>query len=169
MVREQSISEYANVITRSLQEYGFYDLRPLVSVRTGRVLRECGKVMIQPYEYLSQRNKVHFLLYLAKDLPHRTLITVSVCLLLSFSFLFLFLLPSSINLFFSPNIFLSSSLPILSSIIFIFPSQLSPPSLFSFFLFLYLLSFFLPLPLPSFSFSLIKYLSSPSSFLLKPA
>ncbi|KAK8385300.1 hypothetical protein O3P69_012259 [Scylla paramamosain] len=55
------------------KEYGFYDLRPLVSARTGRVLRECGRVMVQPFEYLSQRNKVHFLLYLGKDLPHRTL------------------------------------------------------------------------------------------------
>ncbi|XP_045131993.1 transcription termination factor 1-like [Portunus trituberculatus] len=58
------------------KEYGFYDLRPLVSVRTARVLRESGNVMVQPFEYLSQRNKVHFLLYLAKDLPYRTLINI---------------------------------------------------------------------------------------------
>ncbi|XP_050739433.1 uncharacterized protein LOC127009942 [Eriocheir sinensis] len=55
------------------KEYEFYDLRPLVSVRTARVVRECGQMAVQPYEYLSQANKVHFLLYLAKDLPTRTL------------------------------------------------------------------------------------------------
>ena len=40
-------------------------------------MREDGKMMVQPYKYLSPQNKVHFLLYLAKDLPNRALTQVS--------------------------------------------------------------------------------------------
>lgn len=55
------------------KEYGFYDLRPMVSARTARVLSFGDHLMVQQYEYLSLRNKLHFLLYLGKDLPHRTI------------------------------------------------------------------------------------------------
>ncbi|XP_045603914.1 glutamic acid-rich protein isoform X2 [Procambarus clarkii] len=55
------------------KEYGFYDLRPLTSVRTTRVIIDDeGNISFRGFRYISLKNQKKLGLYLAQGLPNRT-------------------------------------------------------------------------------------------------
>ncbi|XP_071513665.1 uncharacterized protein [Panulirus ornatus] len=56
---------------RFQEEYEFYDLRPLVGLRTARIHKEGGCIVFRSFRYISQQCESKFALYIAQGLPQR--------------------------------------------------------------------------------------------------
>ncbi|XP_069969347.1 uncharacterized protein [Penaeus vannamei] len=57
---------------RFQKEYKFYDLRPLLAVKTLQLVRDGSEIDITNWQYISRRNFINFGLYLCRGLPERT-------------------------------------------------------------------------------------------------